>query len=122
MAQNINTLNLALCEGRHEIPEATHGSIFGAEISPKFIAKPALLEDYAFSRIWSACERNGLVESPCDESEGCRIVGGVHLNIYVTGLTIALVSVLNVCRDEGISVTLYHFNRETGEYYPQSIR
>ncbi len=44
------------------------------------------------------------------------------LNLYVTGLTVALVAVLNVTRELGIEVTLYHFNRETGEYYPQKVR
>ena len=40
----------------------------------------------------------------------------------VDPLAVALVAVLNVCRQEGVDVTLWHFNRETGEYYPQEVR
>lgn len=29
-----NILNLCLCQGRHEIPDATDGSIFSQEVNP----------------------------------------------------------------------------------------
>lgn len=41
--------------------------------------------------------------------------------IYVTGLTVALVAALNVCRTRNISVTLLHYNAATGEYYAQTV-
>lgn len=88
---------MALCEGRHEIPQAIDGSIFGTELDPLDLA--------------------GM------ETEAKKQLHGVvKLNLYVTGLTVALIAVLNVCREEHIKVTLYHFNRETGEYYPQEVK
>lgn len=45
-----------------------------------------------------------------------------QLNLYVTGLIVALIATLNSARDLGISVTLYHYNRETGEYYAQEVK
>lgn len=78
---------MSLCEGRHEIPQAIDGSIFGTER---------------------------------EASEQLR--GVFTLNLYVTGLTVALIAVLNVCREQKIKVTLYHFNRETGNYYPQEVK
>lgn len=43
------------------------------------------------------------------------------LDLYVTGLTVALVAVLNACHKLGIVVTLYHYDREEGNYYPQQV-
>lgn len=43
------------------------------------------------------------------------------LDLYVTGLTVALISVLNACRELEIEVTLYHYDRESGNYYPQQV-
>ena len=61
----------------------------------------------------------------------CRIgAEPVELNLYVTGLTAATVAVVNAAirfnRDslstlssQSISLTLYHFDRESGKYRPQ---
>ena len=88
---------MSLCEGRHEIPQAIDGSIFGTELNP--------------------LDLSGM------ETEARKQLHGVYtLNLYVTGLTVALVAVLNVCREQKIKVTLYHYNRETGDYYPQEVK
>lgn len=88
---------MSLCEGRHEIPEAIDGSIFGNTLNPTDIAG---------------------METEAKKQLGCIC----KLNLYVTGLTVALVAVLNVCREKHIAVTLYHFDRETGSYYPQEVK
>ena len=41
------------------------------------------------------------------------------LDLYVTGLTPALVAVLNVCMRDSISCTLWHYNKDSGGYEPQ---
>lgn len=85
---------MSLCEGRHEIPQAIDGSIFGTEL-----------------------DLTGM------EREAAEQLRGVFtLNLYVTGLTVALIAVLNVCREQKIKVTLYHYNRETEKYYPQEVK
>lgn len=43
------------------------------------------------------------------------------INIYVTGLTVALIAAINAAKEIGASVTLYHFDRETGNYFEQSV-
>lgn len=89
--------SMALCQGRHEIPEATDGSIFGNELNPLAVEEL--------------------------EAEALRKLEGVRsLNLYVTGLTVALVAALNACRILSIEVTLYHFDRTSGTYYPQKVR
>lgn len=93
----VTVASMSLCQGRHEIPEATDGSIFGNELDPLAVED---LETEAFRKL-----------------EGLQF-----LNLYVTGLTVALVAALNACRTLGIEVTLYHFDRTSGTYYPQKIR
>lgn len=49
-------------------------------------------------------------------------MGGIkYLVVYVTGLTVALMEVVNYCHRNNINLVLMHFNRETGEYYPQEV-
>lgn len=87
---------MSLCEGRHEIPQAVDGSIFDNEVNP-------------------------LATSALERIAGEKLQKVTELDLYVTGLTVALVAVLNVCHSTGIKVTLYHFDRNSGEYYPQAV-
>ena len=90
----------ALCEGRHVIPQAKDGAIFPS------IVKPVVdeLEAYADKFI-----RNHLVQ-------------GQTMHLYATGLTMALLAVLNACKKHSIPVVVFHYNRDTGDYDPQEIK
>ena len=44
-----------------------------------------------------------------------------HLDLYVTGLTQLLVSVLNYCRLFDIDVTLFHYDVDSNRYRTQSV-
>lgn len=88
--------SMSLCEGRHEIPQAVDGAIFDNEVNP-------------------------LATSALERIAGEKLHDVTELDLYVTGLTVALVAVLNVCHASGIKVTLYHFDRNSGEYYPQAV-
>ena len=123
------TLNLALCQGRHDIPQAIDGAIFGSVIEN--MTDTNCLESTAFHHIWNAAYdhyKNGesgyLRTSPdwdgCD-MEPLMLCPDLHINIYVTGLTVALIASLNAMRKEGISVTLYHYDRDTDSYFPQEV-
>ena len=46
---------------------------------------------------------------------------GDSLTVYVTGLTVALVEVINICHSKGVRLTLMHFDRNTGSYFPQEV-
>ena len=94
---DVTMASMALCQGRHEIPEATDGSIFGNELDPLAVEKM--------------------------ETEALRKLEGLQsLNLYVTGLTVALVATLNACRTLDINVTLYHFDRTSNTYYSQEVK
>jgi hypothetical protein len=88
--------NMALCEGRHSVPGATDGAIFPGVVDPLDLSGQAAVVAAAL--------------------EGVQ-----ELNLYVTGLTVALVTVINHCRQQGVRLTLWHFNRDTGDYFPQAV-
>lgn len=89
-------LKMCLCEGRHEIPEAEDGAIFGNSLNP--------------------LDLEGMRSTVAAKLADVEV-----LNLYVTGLTVALVEVINFCHANGVSLTLWHFERETGGYYPQVV-
>lgn len=95
----VDTASMSLCEGRHPIPDAKDGSIFTTEINPLDVEG---LEAEAEAKLFALNIRK--------------------LNLYVTGLTVALIAVLNAARKLNIAVTLYHYDRETGNYYPQEVK
>lgn len=117
-------LNVALCQGRHEIPQATDGFIFGEianvtetntmrEVVNKFVGSNKTCQYYC-----GECDT-------CDEfyscGSSCSMFYPIKINLYVTGLTVALVEVINYCHLNDIELTLYHFNRETNDYYAQEV-
>lgn len=126
----MSELKLALVAGRHQIPDAVDGEIFHTDIID--VTAVDRLEEQAYSGIWNACFRHhkagesDFLESDVDwdgsDMTPLRICSGLHIDLYVTGLTVALIAVINCCVDEGIALTLWHFNRESGEYYPQQVK
>lgn len=91
--------HVALCESRHEILEAVDGAIFGQTVDP---TAPLKLEAEA---------RRVIRES-----------GVEYLTVYVTGLSAALVAVINACHVLGVHLSLMHYDLEKGKYFPQPIR
>lgn len=93
----MNELKMCLCEGRHSIPDAVDGSIFGNIVDP--------LDFAAMQEVIS--------KKISDELE--------HLNLYVTGLTVALVEVIKYCQEHEINLTLWHYDRNSNSYYSQPV-
>lgn len=92
-------VSMSLCRGTHCIPEAVDGNIFDTDINPLAVDE---LEKSAMRTLTK--------------------MSVTHLNLYVTGLTVALVAVINACKRLNISLVLYHYDRETEEYYPQKVK
>ena len=44
-----------------------------------------------------------------------------HIAVYVTGLSVALVAVINACKNLNIKLTLMHYDKNNGEYYQQEV-
>lgn len=121
-------LEFSLCEGRHTIP-TKNGSIF--ENSITYVTDTERMERVAFTKLWNAAYshynngESGWLHIPIDwdgsDMVPLKFCKGLRCNLYVTGLTVATVAVINVCREEGIDLTLYHYDRESGSYYPQKV-
>ena len=95
-------MKLGLIKGRHEIPQVEGRYIFVEDLNPTDVKEA---EGKAYSVL-----------------AGIRTVyPDSHIDLYVTGLTMALIAVLNASKRHGMSVTLHHFDRETGEYFPQEV-
>ncbi len=94
----MNTEKFGLCLGRHNIP-GVESYIFGNEIDP--------------------LDLDGMEKQA---REKLHTFHNKKITLYITGLTVALISALNVCRDFNITVTLMHYDRESGNYYVQEVK
>lgn len=52
---------------------------------------------------------------------GIREYRDIELDVYVTGLTVALVEVINFCSLYDIKLVLYHYDKYTKNYYTQDV-
>ena len=117
-------LIMGVCEGRHEMPCASF--IFNQEVNPLDVAA---LEEAAFNRIKSLVEEQGIewemgyayVPFQADMFDVCKYRYSCEAVIYVTGLTVAVMAAVNAARALCESVVLMHYDRESGQYYPQKI-
>ena len=86
---------MGLCAGRHDVP--VQDFIFKEILNPT---------DYQ----WMEATAERAIPSNCNE-----------LDIYVTGLTPAMLAVVKVCERRGITLTAMNFDRETGKYLEQLV-
>ena len=99
------TINIALCEARHQMPECVTGAIYPNTVDPLDIA--------------------GITETA---DMFMREHFGEDVNVYVTGLTVCTIAVIKAAlmrlateRARPRTLTLWYFDRATGDYYPQVI-
>lgn len=104
-----------LCAGRHEIPEEISGMHFGGYIYDEV---PNVLDFESLNdRAFDFCKARESVSLWGDVD----LFYHVPLNVVVTGLTAACVAVVRACVYTGTPLTLWHYNRDTGEYVPQIV-
>ena len=96
---NMNNVNIGLCAGRHDIPGVS-----------EYIFTDAISNPTDFASM-----RQHVVDFFSAREEISQA------NLYVTGLTPALIEVLDVARERGIIVHLMHFDRDNGCYVKQSL-
>lgn len=87
-----------LVQGRHEIPQ---------------------VKEYIFENALDPADIMGIRSLAKKSLE--FLSKGDNLKVYVTGLTVALVEVINICHEKGVALTLMHFDRNTGTYFPQEV-
>ena len=96
--KKMRNYNVGLIKGRHEIA-AVEEYIFNDAI--KDVTDIEGLYNHAFERLMP--HRNE------------------QINLYVTGLTVACTTVIKVCIDNDINLSLWHFDTQTCTYYEQVI-
>lgn len=120
-------LNMAVCEGRHNIPQATDGAIFDRQLTAEQIKDVQYLYDIAYWNIWAAClphyknKETGWLKPSEFEVDVLLVCEGVQLNLYVTGLTVAVIAAIKAAKSHEINVTLWHYDKDNDNYYPQEI-
>ena len=92
-----------LCENRHQIDKVNE-YIFNSD----FFKEENSIFDYnrMFTQIDNKFE---------------HITKNDTIDLYVTGLTTALVAVINYCNYHYIRLTLYHYDKNTGGYRSQNV-
>lgn len=104
-------MKVGLCRGRHNLP--VEGYIFGEVVDVHdFTSMQEIADKYV--------RENCNVREIMDDDGESRYVGG-SLEVYVTGLTALTAAVMAACMWYGVSLTLYHFDRDSGEYIPQNF-
>lgn len=102
---DVEARRIALCEGRHDIPQAEHGYLFAA------------------GEIADVTDVNGLETLAIEKIDRLRPVGKkLTIDLYVTGLSVALVAAINACAALDVPLCLWHYNRDTGDYFPQVVK
>ena len=89
-------ITMGLCAGRHDIP-GIDNYIFPETVNPTDFSE---MRNIAWENI------------PRDTET---------LHVYVTGLTAAMLAVVSVCQARGISLIAHHYDRESGNYIPQTV-
>lgn len=116
---NSSPVTVGLCASRHPMPVNSY--IYPESVDPTdFSAMEKEAENFLVRNIGlTVCDRQAL-DQRFGEDVPCW-AGKRALVVYVTGLTACTVAVIKACALNGVSLTLMHYDRETGEYLPQQI-
>lgn len=117
------TINLALSKSKYlnQIPSKIDGYIFDYIDD---ITEIKTMQTIAMLSIEGNLERKHMLPKKKwysifqDKEDRYK---GIHINLYNTGFTSMLLSVLNVCYAYGISVTCYHWDRKNQRFFPQEV-
>lgn len=116
---NIPATTFGLCAGRHEIP--VKGYIFqSVENVLDFTELNRIAEQFVVEN----CHPEVTIGDGGPAAIGYTDVAcykGKPLDVVVTGLTPCTTSVMWACACYGVKLTLWHYNRETGDYVPQKF-
>lgn len=82
---------------------------------------PPDVKEYIFTRALTSEEMTDNTWLYLHASEALARLKPDVVEIYVTGLTQALIAVLNVCRAHRIKAVCVHYNRETGGWWKQEV-
>lgn len=116
---NIPANAVGLCAGRHPLPVQEY--IYGEVLD---VLDFEALRDIADRFVQEHCNVRttfgvGIAQTDYTDVE---MLCGDELHVLVTGLTQCTAAVLWACACYGVTLTLWHYNRETGAYVPQQFK
>lgn len=120
---NTNSINapvvVGLCAARHPMPVTEY--IYPESVDPTdFDGMEKVAEEFILQHVGLTVTERQALDQRYGEDVSCWS-GKRTLVVYVTGLTAAAAAVIKVCALNGVSLTLMHYNRASGEYLPQQI-
>lgn len=110
---------VGLCAARHPLPVTEY--IYPETVNPlDFDGLREVAVRFVLDRVGveSVCAQPINGNDYTDTSCWC---GRRELVVYVTGLTAATAEVIATCAENGVLLTLMHYDRESGDYKPQVI-
>lgn len=111
-------LKIGLCQGRHEIPDVQE-FVFGQEIAPELLTNPQELESESAFMLSDSLPGQYQEDTNTMEAVDASMV---DLQIFATGLTVALIAAINAARKLGFNtITVMHYDRESRKYFPQEV-
>ena len=119
---NTNTIKLGLTDRHADGMPTLDGFVFPSVISD--VTDVAAMDKMAADAILpllniSPAYRAGLAFA--DYTDVTFLTADKAIDLYVTGLTALTVSVIKLAANNGISLTLWHFDRASGDYFPQVV-
>ena len=110
---------VGLCAARHPMPVTEY--IYPESVDPTdFSGMEKTAEDFILQHERLTVTERQALDQRYGEDVPCY-TGKRSLVVYITGLTACTAAVIKVCALNGISLTLMHYDRESGEYLPQQI-
>ena len=76
------------------------------------------VENFVFDEIEDVRDVNAIQEIADKKIES---VPSNRIHLYVTGLTVATIAVINAVIKHGKELVLWHYDREQSSYYPQKL-
>lgn len=116
-------LKLGLIKGRHEIPQVTD-YVFNTEVNPTdFQQMEITAKATLYPLVKNATKEPFYLGLDSDNQSDLYTATKYRatLDLYVTGLTSALIATINVAKQLDIYITLYHFDRQSGNYLQQEV-
>ena len=114
-----DTITVGLIKGRHDLPVSDY---IWDEIPD--VTDYKAMDRHVISWIGThvgISRRISMAVNAAGYDDGLVFEGDRYLVVYVTGLTACTASLIKMCALNGISLTLMHFDRESGAYKPQAI-
>lgn len=114
-----NAVIVGLCAGRHSLPVSDY--VFDTEVNPVDLTAMRRVAVRKLEALFDGRFESRMVNAGGMGDE-VMYVTTTPLVVYATGLTAALLTVINVAVEMGVyDITVMHFDRDTCGYYPQRI-